>query len=68
MLVRADLFETLGGFDAAMTSYGEDVDFSWRARLAGARVVTAPALEERVRALRQKLLSLRSGAAPRTVS
>ena len=41
-LVRADLFATLGGFDAAIDLYGEDVDLSWRAQVAGARVVVAP--------------------------
>ncbi|HEV3449608.1 MAG TPA: glycosyltransferase [Acidimicrobiia bacterium] len=42
MLVRADLFETLGGFDAATFPGSEDLDLCWRARLAGARVVVAP--------------------------
>jgi GT2 family glycosyltransferase len=42
LLIRADLFESLGGFDGAMTLYGEDVDISWRAQLLGARIVTAP--------------------------
>ncbi|MDQ1437918.1 MAG: hypothetical protein QOK43_1547 [Acidimicrobiaceae bacterium] len=41
-LVRADLFSTLGGFDPAISLYGEDLDFSWRAQIAGARVVVAP--------------------------
>lgn len=41
-LVRADLFAALGGFDPAITMFGEDVDLSWRARVAGARVVVAP--------------------------
>ena len=42
------------------------VDLAFAKRLA--RRSPTPAREERVRALRQKLLSLRSGAAPRTVS
>ena len=42
MLVRADLFATLGGFDPAISLYEEDLDFSWRAQIAGARVVVAP--------------------------
>ena len=41
-LVRADLFAGLGGFDPAMRLYGEDVDLSWRAQVAGARVIVAP--------------------------
>lgn len=42
MLTRADLFLSLGGFDGAMTFTGEDVDYSWRVQLAGARIVTEP--------------------------
>ena len=42
LLVRADLFRTVGGFDAALRGAGEDVDLCWRVILAGARVVTAP--------------------------
>ena len=42
MLVRADLFRTLGGFDAAMQFRGDDVDLCWRAQLAGARVMVVP--------------------------
>ena len=41
-LIRKDLFALLGGFDPTLTEAGSDVDFSWRARLAGARVMTAP--------------------------
>ncbi len=39
LLVRSDLFVRLGGFDAGMTFRGEDVDFCWRAQMAGARVM-----------------------------
>ena len=42
-LVRADLFAVLHGFDAAIPSAGEDLDLSWRAQVAGARVIAAPA-------------------------
>jgi GT2 family glycosyltransferase len=42
LLARVDLFAAMGGFDAEMGSYGEDVDLCWRAQLAGARVVAAP--------------------------
>jgi GT2 family glycosyltransferase len=41
-LVRADLFSALGGYDAAITFHGDDLDLCWRAQVAGARVVTAP--------------------------
>ena len=42
-LVRADLFAALGGFDRSMTFHGEDLDLCWRAHVAGARVIVAPA-------------------------
>ena len=42
LLVRADLFRALGGFDPAISFHGDDVDLCWRAHLSGARVVVAP--------------------------
>lgn len=42
-LVRADLFKALGGFDPGIELLGEDLDLSWRAHVAGARVLVAPA-------------------------
>lgn len=48
-LVRADLFEALGGFDAEMTLFGEDLDLSWRAQALGSRVVVAPEAKVRHR-------------------
>ncbi|HZJ25622.1 MAG TPA: glycosyltransferase family 2 protein [Acidimicrobiia bacterium] len=42
MLVRADLFFELGGFDAETFPGAEDLDLCWRARLMGARVLVAP--------------------------
>jgi GT2 family glycosyltransferase len=42
MVVRADLFRTVGGFDEGMTFRGDDVDLCWRAQLAGARVMVVP--------------------------
>ena len=59
-LVRADLFATLGGFDQAVGSDGEDADLSWRARLCGARVLVAPAA--RVRHLEAALNGRRQAA------
>lgn len=38
-LVRADLFERIGGFDEAITFMGDDLSLCWRARVAGARVL-----------------------------
>ncbi|ASN51446.1 glycosyltransferase family 2 protein [Sinomonas sp. R1AF57] len=42
MLVRRDAWEQLGGFDPGLPATGDDVDFCWRARLAGHRVVVVP--------------------------
>jgi len=47
MLARSDLFFALGGFDAAMGDHGADVDLCWRAQVAGARVMVAPAARAR---------------------
>lgn len=43
-MTRRSTFEKLGGFDhEAFFKYHDDVDYSWRLRLAGYRVVYAPA-------------------------
>jgi GT2 family glycosyltransferase len=47
ILVRADLFAELKGFDPGIVAMGEDLDLSWRSQVAGSRVVVAP--EARVR-------------------
>ena len=47
MLVRADLFRALGGFDPDIELFGEDVDLCWRAQVAGARVIVAPSARAR---------------------
>ncbi|HUY66754.1 MAG TPA: glycosyltransferase family 2 protein [Acidimicrobiales bacterium] len=41
-LIRADLFEELGGFDTDIVAMGEDLDLCWRAQVAGARIIVAP--------------------------
>ncbi|MGA8725736.1 MAG: glycosyltransferase family 2 protein [Acidimicrobiales bacterium] len=51
VLVRADLFEVIGGFDPAIVAMGEDLDLCWRAQVAGARIIVAP--EARVRHLEE---------------
>lgn len=61
VLVRADLFKSLGGFDPAMVFCGEDVDLSWRAQIAGARVLVAPAARVRHREAAQDGLRLPPG-------
>nr|WP_139346778.1 glycosyltransferase family 2 protein [Sinomonas mesophila] len=42
MLVRRDVWERLAGFDPALPATGDDVDYCWRVRLAGHRVVVVP--------------------------
>jgi len=60
--VRADLFEELGGFDAGIVAMAEDLDFSWRAQVAGARVVVAP--DARIRHLEPVSGGIREAPAP----
>jgi len=67
LLVRADLFRALRGFDDAISYHGEDLDLCWRAHLSGARVVVVPSararhrerLEERRPDLRHEVLRAR---------
>jgi len=42
MLIRREVFEALGGFDRAFGQFRDDLDLSWRAHLAGHRVVVVP--------------------------
>ena len=42
MLIRAEVFDRLGGFDGAMTYHGEDLDLGRRANLSGEAVVVVP--------------------------
>jgi GT2 family glycosyltransferase len=42
MLVRRELFRTVGGFDARFTAFRDDLDLCWRAWLAGRRVGVVP--------------------------
>jgi len=42
MLVKRDVFETVGLFDDWSIIYGEEVDFIWRARLANFRAAGIP--------------------------
>jgi GT2 family glycosyltransferase len=38
-LIRRDVFEELGGFDPELALFRDDVDFGWRARVAGHSVI-----------------------------
>lgn len=62
MMVRADLFRAIGGFDTAIEFCGDDVDLCWRAHLGGARVLVVPAARarhrERLEARRPEAVSL----------
>ena len=49
MLVRADLFREIGGFNPAITFFGEDLDLCWRVHLTGARVLVVPTARARHR-------------------
>lgn len=41
-LIRADLFNAIGGYDEGIDFLGDDIDLCWRAHLAGARVLVVP--------------------------
>ena len=43
MLVRRGVLEELGGLDAELPIFGNDIDFGWRAALAGHRTLVVPA-------------------------
>ena len=47
LLIRSDLFDTLGGFDETLSTEVMDLDLCWRAHLSGARVLVAPAARAR---------------------
>ena len=61
VLVRTDLWRALGGFNPSVGEPGEDLDLSWRAHVAGARVIVAP--QARVRHLQAERKGLRAGPA-----
>lgn len=43
MLVRRDVWDELKGFDKHIAVFRDDVDFGWRANLAGHKVIVSPA-------------------------
>lgn len=64
LLIRADLFRRLEGFEATQWFHGESLDLCWRAHLAGARVVIVPAAVARHRgALAERLVEPSSESA-----
>ena len=42
MLVRREVLESLGGLDEELPIFGNDIDFGWRAALAGHRTLVVP--------------------------
>ena len=42
MLVRREVLESLGGLDEDLPIFGNDIDFGWRAALAGHRTIVVP--------------------------
>jgi GT2 family glycosyltransferase len=42
MLVRRSAYDDIGGFDPVFDEHGADLDFGWRAQLAGHRVIVVP--------------------------
>src|ERR1700691_3765196 len=62
ILIRADLWRELEGFDAGIVAMGEDLDLSWRSQVAGSRVVVAPTARVRHRE------AVASGAVPLKVA
>ena len=62
ILIRADLWRELDGFDAGILAMGEDLDLSWRSQVAGSRVVVAPDARVRHRE------AVASGALPLAVA
>mgnify|MGYP003704249341 CR=1 FL=1 len=45
LMVRADLFRSVEGFNPQLATVGADLDFCWRIHLTGARVVIVPSAE-----------------------
>jgi GT2 family glycosyltransferase len=45
MAVRGRVFKELGGFDARFFAHMEEIDFCWRAQIAGWRIVAEPRAE-----------------------
>ncbi len=58
MLVRHEVFKSLGGWDARMRAFSEDLDLCWRARVAGHSVRVEP------RAAARHAIALATGQRP----
>ena len=63
MLVRRDVFEELGGLDPNLALFRDDVDFGWRARVAGHSVIAvtdAVALHAEASASERRTIDVKS--------
>ncbi len=69
MLVRRDVWDQLGGFDANLPLFRDDIDFCWRVRAAGyeVRVITDAVVYHREMSTRQSRRAPAAGGRPRMV-
>ena len=67
MLIRRDVWDTLGGFDANLPLFRDDIDFCWRAHAAGyeVRVITDAVVYHRELSARQIRKTPATGGHPR---
>jgi GT2 family glycosyltransferase len=66
MLVRRDVWDVLHGFDPALPLFRDDIDFGWRANLAGYRVVVCTnAIVQHAEAAASGVRRIASGAPQR---
>ena len=64
MLIRREVFEELGGFDPNLTLFRDDIDFGWRAHVAGHKVIAvteAVAFHAEAAASERRKLDVKSG-------
>ena len=69
MLVRRDVWNQLGGFDANLPLFRDDIDFCWRAHAAGyeVRVITDAVVYHRELSARQVRKTPATGGHPRMI-
>jgi GT2 family glycosyltransferase len=67
MLVRRDVWDQMGGFDANLPLFRDDIDFCWRVRAAGyeVRVITDAVVYHREMSARQSRKAPAAGGRPR---
>ncbi|HTX26525.1 MAG TPA: glycosyltransferase [Streptosporangiaceae bacterium] len=67
MLIRRDVWDQVGGFDANLPLFRDDIDFCWRVRAAGyeVRVITDAVVYHREMSARQSRRAPAAGGRPR---